>query len=79
MFVVLSTSKKVFQYVHKTCSALTNVAPETSVGLWLQCAATANTADQNEMVRYEYPSSGFYFDFGILQNIFYFGVQINTS
>lgn len=38
--------KKVFQFMHKTCTELQRVAPETSTKLWLAGAATGNTADK---------------------------------
>jgi vacuolar protein sorting-associated protein 35 len=40
------TTKKVFQYIHNTCSALVPIAPELAFRLWLSSARLADSFDQ---------------------------------
>jgi len=41
------TLKKVFQFVHKTSTAMVTCAPEASLNAWLLCATVANNADRD--------------------------------
>merc|ERR1712232_838014 len=40
------TIKKVYQFLHKTVTALQGVAPDTALQLWLAAAGSADTADR---------------------------------
>jgi len=41
------TLKKIFQFVHKTTTAMVSCAPEQSLNIWLLCGTVANNADRD--------------------------------
>jgi vacuolar protein sorting-associated protein 35 len=49
------SAKKVFQYIHNTCSALTPIAPETAFRLWLSSGRIADSFEGNfEPIAHEF-------------------------